>query len=428
MTKATWQAAIWAMLVSIQGTAFSQIYINEIFIDPPGSETPREYLEIRGPAGMSLNNYWFLVAENEDTPDQSGDAGLLDLAIDLSPYSIGQSGFLVMRREASNPYTIATDTTIVELPTTLFENSGGTYMLINRGSGPEPIAEMTRLDGLVDNDDDPMTNHDGIDYPGMGQPGWTIEDAIGVFSEGTTGVQAGEAIYGRTYADTNFGPEFPGHEYSWLDASMGQFVSVTFEPNITPEQTYVGVGYEIELIARYGNSTGSGEKDWHATNVTDNSAAGASIGNFAQSGSDPHGFPRPNYDPEGTFPTLESESSQYVPYGTIITDTLGAANYPLNQTSLPWDFNDNGEVDAADYLTWRMTLGQNDPSPGTDPLPANADRDSSVDQTDYDAWIYHFGETLPGGGSTSAPVPEPASWLLAAFAVFAVTAVGRNCR
>jgi hypothetical protein len=34
--------------------AFSQIYLNEIFVSPPGDDSPNEYIELRGPAGSAM--------------------------------------------------------------------------------------------------------------------------------------------------------------------------------------------------------------------------------------------------------------------------------------------------------------------------------------------------------------------------------------
>jgi hypothetical protein len=71
------------------------------------------------------------------------------------------------------------------------------------------------------------------------------------------------------------------------------------------------------------------------------------------------------------------------------------------------DYNNNGKVDAADYVVWRKRLGQsvtipNDSTPG------------SVQQVDYTVWRNSFGATF-GGGSGSGlldfggKVPEPAA-------------------
>ena len=205
-------------------------------------------------------------------------------------------------------------------------------------------------------------------------------------------------------------------------------------PSMEPGAVYVNLGYEVEYLGRWGNSTGQTAKDWHVSNLTDNGLASfAGSGDFRQSGSDEHGYPRPDSEADPT--VVESESNQYTPYGTNLTNTIGGANYPLNQTSLPWDYNHNGVVDLADYTVWRNSLGTvwvegsglAFPDPEVNPLPAaNADLDRSVDVTDYKAWKLHFGESLQGlsgSGAISFAVPEPASWLLAMMAALAMRRV-----
>jgi hypothetical protein len=71
------------------------------------------------------------------------------------------------------------------------------------------------------------------------------------------------------------------------------------------------------------------------------------------------------------------------------------------------DYNNNGIVDAGDYVTWRKRLGQsvtipNDQTPGT------------VTSGDYTVWRNNFGMTLgAGAGSALGMVPEPSTMLLA---------------
>jgi hypothetical protein len=71
------------------------------------------------------------------------------------------------------------------------------------------------------------------------------------------------------------------------------------------------------------------------------------------------------------------------------------------------DYNNNGVVDAADYIVWRKRLGQsvtipNDTTPGT------------VTPGDYTVWRANFGKVMGGGsGAVLAAVPEPAGALLA---------------
>jgi hypothetical protein len=68
--------------------------------------------------------------------------------------------------------------------------------------------------------------------------------------------------------------------------------------------------------------------------------------------------------------------------------------------SLPGDYNQNGTVDAADYVVWRKGLG------------------TTYTQTDYDVWRAHFGQTISSGAGAggSAIVPEPATLVLMMFA------------
>jgi Protein of unknown function (DUF3466) len=73
---------------------------------------------------------------------------------------------------------------------------------------------------------------------------------------------------------------------------------------------------------------------------------------------------------------------------------------------LPGDYNQNGVVDAADYVLWRKNLGSgtslpNDDTPGVGP-------------DDYTRWRTHFGQTAGNGAgsSSNAAVPEPLTWVM----------------
>jgi hypothetical protein len=79
---------------------------------------------------------------------------------------------------------------------------------------------------------------------------------------------------------------------------------------------------------------------------------------------------------------------------------------------LPGDFNNNGVVDAADYVMWRNNAGS------TTALP-NDSIGGTIGPAQYNEWRAHFGQTSGSGASAitngSADVPEPA----AAFFVIA---------
>jgi CHRD domain len=77
---------------------------------------------------------------------------------------------------------------------------------------------------------------------------------------------------------------------------------------------------------------------------------------------------------------------------------------------VPGDFNNNGVVDAADYIVWRHTLGQTGEG-----LDADYDNSNSIDGQDFVAWQQHFGQirfnAMPGIGRGAA-VPEPGTMSL----------------
>jgi uncharacterized protein YjbI with pentapeptide repeats len=78
--------------------------------------------------------------------------------------------------------------------------------------------------------------------------------------------------------------------------------------------------------------------------------------------------------------------------------------------AIPGDFNNNGVVDAADYIVWRKTDGP----------PAG-----------YNAWRTHFGQTTSSGlgASMNPAVPEPTTLVMVIVAAVGVsTRRLRTCR
>ncbi len=88
------------------------------------------------------------------------------------------------------------------------------------------------------------------------------------------------------------------------------------------------------------------------------------------------------------------------PLGTLTIETIAPEG-------LPGDYNDDSQVDAADYTTWRDNLGGDAAA-----LNGNGTGAATVVAADYDLWKSSF----VGGGSGSlgaAAVPEPGSCCLA---------------
>lgn len=73
--------------------------------------------------------------------------------------------------------------------------------------------------------------------------------------------------------------------------------------------------------------------------------------------------------------------------------SVGAAN--------PGDYNDDGTVNAADYVLWRNSVG-------TTTVLANDDIGGTIGQNHYAQWRSNFGKA-GGSGSVTAAIPEPIS-------------------
>jgi hypothetical protein len=118
--------------------------------------------------------------------------------------------------------------------------------------------------------------------------------------------------------------------------------------------------------------------------------------------------------------TLQPQSTNARPFSANLAPIT---IHLVGEVVLPGDFNDDGTVDAADYVVWRKGLG------------------TIYTQSDYDDWRTHFGQSAPGSGShvaeslrnsemagserlpDAAAVPEPASlllWLLSTGLLLAI--------
>ena len=116
------------------------------------------------------------------------------------------------------------------------------------------------------------------------------------------------------------------------------------------------------------------------------------------------------------------------PYQTASITGTGFLNVipyvpPISGQPLPGDFNNDGKVDAGDYMTWRKANGTsnallNDNGLGT-----------PIGQAHLDLWRQQFGNaTAPGGGLGGGTIPEPNTLMLMLFGAFAMlTSQVRRC-
>ena len=278
------------LVASCASVAPAQVYINEIFFNPPnpplGEDSTRKYIELRGQPNMLLANYYLIFVDTPiagQFPGSQGSAGVIEQIFDLNTRILGTNGFLTLRQKNSG-YTVAPSTTDLKngLPTTICTTSspcgpgfgsgtsganvkssigasdrnsadgvsngeiesGFTAMLIrvNAGGSPPTLSPTMDLD----------IGNNGLDDPN-GRPNWTILDSIGI-SEPDPGNQSGGAYNSYYYAKINYGTEA-------VDTNLN---SPTYfdphdplGPHMAPDATYVSLGgFEAEYAGRWGNSTG----------------------------------------------------------------------------------------------------------------------------------------------------------------------------
>ena len=466
MNRRLFVGALLALLtntvVTLQYVGATELYINEIFFDPGGAgqDNRDEYIELRGTPSMSLANHFLIFVEHEDNEAHTGGAGRIENIFDLGTLSLGTNSFLLFRQDGNiyDDSSVAAGTTSIEndnmnpaitegwgdnntspgsslvfhsgitnagTRSVVLENGGSTAMLIRTDGMLAPTlfsSPGTPFDMDKNNNGLDGTTNDTLNW----RDHWTILDSIGH-------LENDEIEFARLYGQVNFAPEFIGQPIN-PDNPFSQILTPELlATRMEPGAEYAGLGYEVESLARWGNSAGQTSADWHVFNLTDNPGSG-SVGiaplasppriDYRLSCSDASegtchpgddGNPNTPAAPPSVWP-FAIESNKGVPYGTKLTTSLGAPNY------LTGDYDGDGVVSAADYVVWRRTLDQT----GTESNHPAADpnHDFIVDNADYDSWRANFGTpNSPGAGAgsfsnaASSPVPEPTGFGLILLAL-----------
>jgi hypothetical protein len=150
-----------------------------------------------------------------------------------------------------------------------------------------------------------------------------------------------------------------------------------------------------------GGSLSSGDA-FHRANpflFSAGSGGAAAVNNLAVS---------PGTTVELRFTTASANGGDFV--GVDLNLTVGATN-PSG------DFNNDGNVDAADYVVWRKNT-VNNALPNDNGLTTQAAR--------FDLWRAKFGNMAGSGAGGSAAIPEPGSCMLLLVAAFHLAAIGRR--
>jgi hypothetical protein len=228
------------------GQAFGgELFISELFFNPPGVDAPNEYIEIRGTPNRILPEGTFLLAVEGDA---GSNPGVVQNVFNLSGKTIGGNGFIVLLQ---NGYFYAP------------EYSASVYVNTNAGPGwgsgagsvvghfgnksitdlksPSVTFLLVRSTDPIAPGDDSDSNDDGL-LDNARISNWIIEDAVGICdSDG-----AGDIVYGFV----NFrSSTSPGNGAT----ASGIVIPVPFTPR---------------YVARNGNSTNWAPSAWVASDVT----------------------------------------------------------------------------------------------------------------------------------------------------------------
>jgi hypothetical protein len=165
------------------------ILINELSINlPGGTDTPWEYVELRGTPSVNLTDTYFVQFEGNISITDSTQRGKADFVQSLTGLAPGSSGLLVIKATAGG-HTIPAGTTVVgnalfDTGSGALENGAATYMLIKSTT---PIV--------------PSLDYDGDDNGVLELPaGAVVLDSVGWFEDYTD-----EFVYTNVILDQSAG-------------------------------------------------------------------------------------------------------------------------------------------------------------------------------------------------------------------------------
>ncbi len=194
----------------------AQLLLNEIVVNPAGSDDPYEFIELKGTPGTTLNKIYVCVFEGD-----SASAGNCDLVIPLNNITIGSNGLIFIGTTLGYPNlpaeTTVKDTLSFGIPGGILENGNTTFTVIY---SPIPMVHNADYD----------TNNDGtLDLPSgavlQDAVGWTNGDLTALIYGGVTLTQSA----GTPDAAVRFyGNTTPFSKPAWYNGDL--ITNTTFDP------------------------------------------------------------------------------------------------------------------------------------------------------------------------------------------------------
>ncbi|MFD2561331.1 T9SS type A sorting domain-containing protein [Aquimarina rubra] len=231
------------------------IFFSEILATPPGTDTDREYIELRCDdctPGQVLDNIYVISVEG-DKENTTG-TGRIDYIESLDGLVMGANGFIVIATAASQgSFTIDAGAAIVTSTTPDIENLSQNWFIVQT-TGDTDIPDTS-------DDLDSMNNGTIDDATFLS---WTILDSISLIDDDGAGAD-GEAAYSSQIVISE--PDNSGDANFSTQAGSNIF----FLPLNPPGTSDASL--PIEYVARVGNSTGSTisdsvSSDWLVANIS----------------------------------------------------------------------------------------------------------------------------------------------------------------
>ncbi len=231
------------------------ILINEILFDPPGTDSPKEYIELRGTPGATLAAGTYLVGIEGDS---GNNPGAVQNIFNLSGKQFGSNGLLVLLQKGS-PYVPNSGANVLinngsgagwgsgasssighTGSATDIEGGSVSFLLIQNTTAPTLSNDIdSNNDGIADGgSNDIDSNNDGIADGGIFS-NWTVLDSVAVLDGGITDKAYGSIVFKK--------------------GSGG---------SVSANATVVDISFIAGYVGRSGDTTGSTASDWVASLIT----------------------------------------------------------------------------------------------------------------------------------------------------------------
>lgn len=196
--------------------SYGQLLLNEIIVNPPGTDNPFEFIELKGSAGSTLNNIYVCVFEGD-----SASAGNSDLVIPLNNVTLGANGLLFIGTTLGYPTvpaaTVRRDTLIFGVPGGVLENGNTSFVVIF-----SPSKILSNVDYDLNNDGE-------LELPF----GASIQDAVGWTNGDLTAIIYGGIVLQQSAGTPDaavrfYGNNTPFSKPAWYNGDL--ISSSQFDP------------------------------------------------------------------------------------------------------------------------------------------------------------------------------------------------------